>query len=131
MEPSLHEQERLIIDKLSYRLRAPARGDIVVLDLPEIEDKLVKRIVGLPGEMVAIQDGVVYIDGQPLDEDFPHVVSRQTMPATRLGPLQYYVLGDNRSNSNDSRAFGSIHRESIIGRVWLRYWPLPDFGQFP
>ncbi len=131
MEPSLHERERLIIDKISYRLRVPARGDIVVLDLPEMEEKLVKRIVGLPGETVAIQDGFVYIDGEPLAEDFPHVVSHQTMLPTRLGPLQYYVLGDNRSNSNDSRAFGSVHRESIIGRVWLRYWPLPALGQFP
>ncbi len=131
MEPSLHERERLIIDKISYRLRVPARGDIVVLDLPEMEEKLVKRIVGLPGETVSIQDGFVYIDGEPLAEDFPHVVSHQTMLPTRLGPLQYYVLGDNRSNSNDSRAFGSVHRESIIGRVWLRYWPLPALGQFP
>ena len=131
MEPSLHERERLIIDKISYRLRVPARGDIVVLDLPEMEEKLVKRIVGLPGETVSIEDGFVYIDGEPLAEDFPHVVSHQTMLPTRLGPLQYYVLGDNRSNSNDSRAFGSVHRESIIGRVWLRYWPLPALGQFP
>ncbi len=123
MEPNLHPNERLIVDKLSYRMRAPERGDIVVVDLPMMEEMLVKRIVALPGEQVEIRRGVVYVNGAPIEEPFPHDTIEYDMPRLTLGPLSYFVLGDNRGNSNDSRSFGPITRDQIMGRVWLRYWP--------
>lgn len=130
MEPNLFPYQRLIIDKVSYFLRSPNRNDIVVLDLPTMSEMLVKRIVGLPGEIVEIREGIVIIDGRPLPEPFPHDLSYQTMEPMRLGPLQYFVLGDNRDNSNDSRVFGPVDRSSIVGRVWLRYWPLDQVKYF-
>ncbi|MEZ4661443.1 MAG: signal peptidase I [Caldilineaceae bacterium] len=130
MEPNLFEAQRLIIDKISYRFRTPQRNDIVVINMPIMEEMLVKRVVGLPGETVEIHHGIVLIDGQVLDESFPHNLSEYDTPTITLGPLQYFVLGDNRGNSNDSRTFGSVQREYIIGRVWLRYWPLNQFKLF-
>ena len=130
MEPNLHPNERLIVDKLSYRVRAPARGDIVVVDMPVIEEMLVKRIVALPGEQVEILRGVVYVNGAPLDEPFAHDMTEYDMPRLTLGPLSYFVLGDNRGNSNDSRFFGPVTRDQILGRVWLRYWPIDQATLF-
>ncbi|MEZ4710918.1 MAG: signal peptidase I [Caldilineaceae bacterium] len=130
MEPNLFEAQRLIIDKISYRFRTPQRNDIVVINMPTMEEMLVKRVVGLPGETVEIHHGIVLIDDQVLDESFPHNLSEYDTPKITLGPLQYFVLGDNRGNSNDSRTFGSVQREYIIGRVWLRYWPLRQFKLF-
>lgn len=130
MAPNLEPFQRLIIDKISYRLHPPQRHDIVVLDLPNVDELLVKRVVGLPGEEVEIRRGVVYVAGQPLPEPYPHGTPVYDMPAIRLGPLSYFVLGDNRGNSNDSRFFGPVTADEIIGRVWLRYWPLDEFNQF-
>jgi signal peptidase I len=130
MEPNLSAYQRLIIDKISYHLHSPQRNDIVVIDLPGMDEMLVKRVVGLPGETVELRNGVVLINGEPLDESFPHDFSLQTIPPLTLGPLQYFVLGDNRGNSNDSRSFGPIQREYIVGRVWLRYWPLSQLKYF-
>lgn len=130
MEPNLLERQRLIIDKISYRLHPPQRNDIVVLSRPDIDEMLVKRIVGLPGETIEIDRGSVFIDGQPLREPFPHDVSLYSMPPVTLGPLSYFVLGDNRDNSNDSRSFGPVKREQILGRVWIRYWPFNQMTQF-
>ena len=130
MEPNLVESQRLIIDKISYRFRLPQRNDIVVLDLPIMDELLVKRIVGLPGETIEIRHGDVYIDNVRLDEKFPHQILSQDMEPRRLGPLSYFVLGDNRGNSNDSRSFGAVKREYILGRVWLRYWPFQQITRF-
>lgn len=130
MEPSLRPHQRLIVDKLTYRFRAPARNDIIVLDLPGVDDMLVKRIVGLPGETIEIRDGVVLVDGRELAEPFPHDIGHTYMAPTTLGALEYFVMGDNRDNSNDSRSFGPVKRETIVGRVWLRYWPLNQVSLF-
>lgn len=130
MEPNLEPQQRLIVDKLSYRLHPPQRNDIVVIDLPYMEELLVKRIVALPGEVVEIREGIIYVNGNAVAEPFPHDTSAFDMDAVTLGPLSYFVLGDNRSNSNDSRAFGPVVREQILGRVWLRYWPLHEIVLF-
>lgn len=130
MEPNLSESQRLIIDKLSYRLHTPQRNDIVVLNLPTMDEMLVKRIVGLPGETVAIRNGIVYINGIELEESFQHNLSDYDTPELTLGPLNYFVLGDNRTNSNDSRVFGSVKREHVVGRVWLRYWPMNEVRLF-
>jgi signal peptidase I len=130
MEPNLSERQRLIIDKLSYRLHPPRRNDIVVLDMPDMSEMLVKRVIGLPGETIEIQNGVVYVNGTPLPEPFPHDLGFENRGPVTLGPLNYYVMGDNRDNSNDSRSFGPVKRESILGRVWLRYWPLDQLKNF-
>jgi len=131
MEPNLQERQRLIVDKFTYRFfHSPQRNDIVVIKLPEMEELLVKRIVGLPYEMIAIDNGIVYIDGTPLAEPFPHELYPQNMPPQQLGPLEYFVLGDNRGNSNDSRMFGPIMRDNIKGRVWFRYWPMNQIHTF-
>lgn len=130
MEPNLSERQRLIIDKLSYRFQPPHRNDIVVLDMPGMDEMLVKRVIGLPGETVEIRNGVVYIDNEPIPEPFPHELGYQNMAPVTLGPLSYFVMGDNRDNSNDSRTFGPVKREHILGRVWLRYWPLNALTYF-
>ncbi len=130
MQPNLMPAERLVIEKISYRFHEPARGDIVVLALPEMSELLIKRIVALPGETIEIRDGEVWIDGHPLEE--PYVFNRDGTwygPVT-LGPEMYFVLGDNRGNSNDSRVFGPVPRQAIVGRAWLRYWPLSRFQTF-
>ena len=130
MEPNLHPHQRLIVDKISYRLHAPQRNDIVVIDRPEMEELLVKRVVALPGERVEIRSGVIYVNDQAISEPFPHDMTPIEMAPLTLGPLAYFVLGDNRSNSNDSRAFGPVTLDQILGRVWLRYWPLDEFSLF-
>jgi signal peptidase I len=130
MEPNLLPYQRLIVDKLTYHLRAPARTDIVVLELPGVSDLLVKRIVALPGESIEVRSGEVFVNDVRLDEPFLNDLGHVSMPRMNLGPLQYFVMGDNRDNSNDSRAFGPVGREQIVGRVWMRYWPLDDFTLF-
>ena len=130
MEPNLYERQRLIIDKVSYHFFPPKRNDIVVIAMPGMEEMLVKRVIGLPGEIVEVRDGVVFVNGAPLPEPFPHELGNESQPAVVLGPLNYYVMGDNRDNSNDSRSFGPVQREYILGRVWLRYWPLDEFTAF-
>ena len=130
MEPNLHPNQRLIVDKLSYRLHSPQRNDIVVVDLPDMEEMLVKRIVALPGETVEVRRGLVYVNGTPIAEPYAHDLTPYDMAPRTLGPLAYFVMGDNRGNSNDSRSFGPVSREEIVGRVWLRYWPLDQFVLF-
>lgn len=130
MEPSLYTDERLVVEKLSYRLHGPQRFDIVVIRVPsQGDDLLIKRVIGLPGETVEIRDGVVYINDVALEEEFleqrtsPGRVARITVP-----PLYVFVMGDNRGQSNDSRSFGPVPIENIIGRAWLAYWPLDSAG---
>ncbi len=130
MEPNLHPHQRLIVDKISYRLHAPQRNDIVVIRLPDMDELLVKRIVALPGELVEIRAGIVYVNGEAVAEPFPHDMTPYDMTPIILGPLSYFVLGDNRSNSNDSRSFGPVTLDEILGRVWLRYWPLDELARF-
>jgi signal peptidase I len=130
MEPNLHTDQRLVVEKVSYRLHGPRRGDIVVIRVPsQGEELLIKRVVGLPGETAEIRDGHVYIDGQLLDEPYTNGSTR----SGRIGrvivpPLHVFVMGDNRDHSNDSRAFGPVPIENIVGRAWLSYWPLGNAG---
>ena len=130
MEPNLHSDQRLIIEKVSYRLHAPRRGDIVVLRLDEFEIPLIKRVVGMPGETVEIRDNHVFIDGVPLAEGYlPGAVQRNYGPV-QVPPDHVFVMGDNRNASNDSRAFGAAHLNQIAGRAWLSYWPPEDIQLF-
>ncbi len=129
MEPNLHENERVILDLLSYRFRDPRRGEIIVIELPERHtDPLIKRVIGLPGETVEIKGGSVYINGQPLVEPYLNQTTLGNM-APQLVPEEHvFVLGDNRGASNDSRYFGMVPYSHIIGRAWLRYWPPSEIG---
>jgi signal peptidase I len=130
MEPSLHTDQRLVVEKVSYRFHGPQRFDIVVLKLPSQDDELlIKRVIGLPGETVEIQDGAVYIDGQPLDEPFITASTRGgRYTKVTVPPLHVFVMGDNRNHSNDSRSFGPVPLENIVGRAWVSYWPPDDLG---
>ncbi len=129
MEPNLHDNQRLIIEKISYYVHAPQRGDIIVLRLPNRRsDPLIKRVVGLPGETVEITNGKVYINGQVLDEPYLNQDTYQGMPPRVVPEHEVFVLGDNRGFSNDSRAFGFVPFSDIVGRAWFRYWPPPSIG---
>jgi len=131
MEPTLYGHQRLIIEKLSYRIHPPERGDIVVVRVPQFDKFLIKRVIGLPGETLEIKNGLVYIDGQPLEEPYVNGAPRGNYRATVIPEGYVFVMGDNRNNSNDSRAFGPISIESIVGHAWMRYWPPDDFGFMP
>lgn len=134
METTLSDGDQLIVDKISYRFRDPNRYDIVVFPYQyEKNTYYIKRIIGLPGETVQIVDGYVYIDGQKLDEHYGNEVMENPGLATDpvvLGDDEYFVLGDNRNNSQDSRAanVGVIHRDDLLGRAWIRIWPFNKFG---
>lgn len=141
MSPTFADQEFLLTDKISYRFGQPKRSDVVVFKAPsseacaEIECEYIKRIIGLPGETLKIQNGKILINNQVLDESYlPADFSTQAGHYLKENveikiPLDFYILlGDNRSHSRDSREFGPIKREAIIGRAFLRYWPLGRMG---
>jgi signal peptidase I len=130
MQNTLVEGQRLIEDKWSYRFHEPERGDIVIINGPESELRLIKRVIGLPGDVLDIREGDVYVNGVMLKEPY---VKGQTnagsvdMPFT-IQPGRLFVMGDNRENSMDSRSLGPIARTSIEGRAVFRIWPIPKFG---
>lgn len=131
MEPSLHEAERVIVDVLSLRFRQPERSEIIVLDLDKAgEPPLIKRVIGLPGDLVEIRDGGVYLNGALLDEPYLDGTTPGYLAPQRVPEDHVFVLGDNRPNSNDSRYFGMVSYDQIRGRALLRYWPLEDFAIF-
>ena len=134
MENTLHHGDNLIVDKLTYRFSKPKRYDIIVFPF-RYEEKTyyIKRIIGLPGETIQIQDGVIWIDGEVLQESYGREVMKNAGLAAdmiTLGEDEYFVLGDNRNDSTDSRdpSVGVIHKDEIIGRAWLRIWPLDKIG---
>ena len=135
MLPTLQINDRLIIDKISYDFHKPNRGDIVVFSPTETlkkqnyKDAFIKRVIGLPGEQVEVKDGLVYINGQPLQEKY-----LEDQPNYRFGPVtvppdEYLVLGDNRNDSYDSHYWGFVPRKNIIGRAVIRFWPLKRVGE--
>ncbi|MCO6453238.1 MAG: signal peptidase I [Caldilineales bacterium] len=129
MEPTLYGHQRLVIEKLSYHLHPPARDDIVVIRVPGFgKEMLIKRVIGLPGEAIEVRDGRVLINGRALDEPYLRTVTRGTYPETRIPEGYVFVMGDNRNNSNDSRSFGAIPFDQVVGRAWVRYWPFTDVG---
>ena len=134
MTPTLQDGDNLIVEKVTYYFRDPQRYDIIVFPYPEDPSRhYIKRIIGLPGETVQIIDGYVYINGELLDEHYGNAVMNNAGIAAEpitLGEDEYFVLGDNRNNSEDSRyaAVGNIKRSQIDGRAWLRLWPFSDIG---
>jgi signal peptidase I len=129
MEPNLHEDQRLVIEKVSYRLHGPRRGDVVILHDPAgSSELLIKRVVALAGEQVTVGQGRVYIDGDALGEPY---LTQETMGPERtwtVPPLSVFVMGDNRVASRDSRTFGAVRIGDVVGHAVFRYWPLNRFG---
>lgn len=134
MEPNFYNYEYLIVDELSYRLREPARGEVVVLRDPRVNHRkqfFIKRVIGLPGEQVAIENGKVKIlnaenpQGLVLEESYipPETMTTSNGEPVALKSGEYFVLGDNREHSYDSRYVGAFQKNEIVGRVWLRAWP--------
>ena len=139
METTLSDGDNLIVDKISYRFKEPERFDIIVFPFHydySKETYYIKRIIGLPGETVQIdEDGTIYINGKALKESYGNRVieaDRRGVAAesVTLGDDEYFVLGDNRNNSSDSRMemVGNIKRTEIIGRAWVRIWPISKLG---
>ena len=130
MEPTLSDGDNLIVDKLSYRFRDPERYDIIVFPYQHAENTYyIKRIIGLPGETVQVIDGYMYINGKKLDEHYGAEVMEDPGIAAepiKLGDDEYFVLGDNRNHSSDSRvaSVGVLTRDMLIGRAWVRIYPL-------
>lgn len=129
MEPNLHTAQRVVVEKVTYRfLHGPRRGDIVVIDLPEQTDMLIKRVVGLPGETIEVQGGRVYIEGNLLEEPWDINPGGVNYGPETIPPLHVFVMGDNRGASNDSRNFGPVPIEHIVGHAWFSYWPVEHMG---
>lgn len=134
MEPTLQDGNNLIVDKLSYRFRDPKRCEIIVFPYKYEENTYyIKRIIGLPGETVQVKNGEVYIDGEILGEDYGAEAMEDAGIASdpiELGTDEYFVLGDNRNHSSDSRdpSVGVLRREDLIGRAWIRIYPFDEMG---
>ncbi len=140
MEPSFYDHEYLIVDEISYRFKDPQRGDVIVFRYPRNpQEYFIKRIVGTPGDKIQIKDGGIYIynidnpQGVAIDEPYlldgtkTYSLAKEVIT---LGEEEYYVFGDNRNSSKDSRSFGAVKRSFIIGRVLLRGWPFDRVGFF-
>mgnify|MGYP001035283346 FL=1 len=123
MEPTLATGQLVVVNKLAYRLGDPATGDIVVFFFPrDPEQEYIKRLIGLPGDEVKIEDGAVYVNGQALDE--PYLAIHPNYTGSWVVPSgQVFVLGDNRNNSSDSHRWGTVPLEYIVGKAVLVYWP--------
>jgi signal peptidase I len=139
MEPNLYRGEQLVINKLAYKFGAPERGDIIVFTpphMPEGNDYFIKRVIGLPGDKITISNGMVTVirqDGSVISLDEPYIdelplfnYESQTIPQDH-----YFVMGDNRNNSSDSRGGWTVPVENIVGKAWFSYWPFDQIGAAP
>jgi signal peptidase I len=132
MMPSLEDQERIFVNKFVYRLEPIERGDIVVFRYPRDPSKsYIKRVIAVAGDHIRIEAGQVYVNGQPLDEDYvpPAYSDTRSYPDTVVPPNSYFVLGDHRSMSNDSRDFGPVNQSYIYGKAVFGYWPMDKLGR--
>ena len=142
MEDTLMIGDRVLVDRISWRFSDPERGDIVVFHPPFDGPVLIKRIIGLPGDTISLKDGAVYINGQPLDEPYVRRVDGAAEPSEpfsnglpwalqvpfKVPADSYFVMGDNRTDSGDSREFGPVKRSQFVGRAFARYWPPGRIG---
>ncbi|MBI3379995.1 signal peptidase I [Candidatus Gottesmanbacteria bacterium] len=139
MEPNFYNNQYILTDKISYRLHEPSRGDVVIFKAPIDPDQdYIKRVIGLTGDKVKVQNGSVYVNGEKLKEDylkdptfmFPGSFMADGVEIT-VPPGKLFVMGDNRPHSSDSRVFGPIPLDTIIGRAFIRYWPIDALGVLP
>jgi signal peptidase I len=131
MEPSLHDGEFVVVNRLAYRWQMPIRGDIIVFRFPlDPSRRFIKRIIGLPGDDIEIRARTVYVNGVALDEPYIAAEPRYT-GEWHIDPDQLFVLGDNRNNSSDSENWGPLPVEDVIGKAVLVYWPPGDLGIIP
>lgn len=134
MEPTFFEKEYLIINQFTYRFRAPERGEIVVFRPPTgVKDFYLKRIIGLPGERVRVENNNVIVCNTQchvLDETYLDGIETEGNVRLTLGPDQYFVMGDNRPHSFDSRRFGAVDESLIVGKIWFRGFPFERIGTF-
>jgi len=137
MEPTFQNSDYLITEKISFRIGTPKRGEVVIFRPPDNPSvNYLKRVIGLPGDEVEIKDGLVYVNSKKLDE--PYLIGNDKTKLVQPGSLkvtikqnEYFVLGDNREHSRDSRELGPIPKSNVVSRVWLRLFPLNDIKVFP
>lgn len=135
MLPTLQINDRLIVDKISYRFNNPQRGDIVVfsptstLEKQNFHDAFIKRVIGLPGETVEVKSGRVFVNDKPISENYIEEAPQYQWGPAKVPQNSYLVLGDNRNNSYDSHYWGFVPREKIIGRAVVRFWPPNRLGE--
>ena len=136
MEPNFQDKEYLLTDKVSYKIGDPKRGDVIIFSAPPTrQEEFIKRIIGLPGDTITISNGRVFINDKELREGYlidttPTFGGSSLQEGDKiiLGKNEYFVLGDNRPHSQDSRYFGKIIEDDILGKAWLIYWPPQNFG---
>ena len=132
MEPNFHDGQFLIVDKLSYMLHTPERGDVIVFVPPNNTTRdFIKRVIGLPGDQVEVISGRVFVNGVALDEPYPLAPATYSAPTVTVPAEEYFVLGDNRNNSSDSHSWGPVSVKSVIGKAWVSYWPPQVIGFIP
>jgi signal peptidase I len=132
MEPNLYEGERVVVNKAAYYFGEPGRGDIIVFHEPNgTDDEFIKRVIGLPGDKVEVIDGYVYVNDTKLDEPYIMEPFNHNMKVRDIPGERYFVLGDNRNNSNDSEEGWLVPRENIIGKAWISTWPPDMWGGIP
>jgi signal peptidase I len=127
MLPNVHSGDRVLVDRLAYRVGSPRRGDIVVFRFPWSSSNLIKRVIGLPGDTVQVTPAVVRVNGQVVHEPYIRYVEQYTYRPARVPAGDYFVLGDNRVVSYDSHIWGFLPRNYLYGRVMVTYWPMNDF----
>jgi len=139
MEPNFHNNEYLIVEKVSYRFHQPKRGEVIIFKAPNNPQfDYIKRIIGLPGETIKISNSNVYVNDIRLDESYLTAAEKTYLTQDpkitierSLGQDEFFVLGDNRTHSSDSREFGALNKSNIIGRVWVSVYPWNNFGTIP
>ena len=124
MEPNFHDGQYLLVSKVDYMLHSPERGDVIIFQAPtNLERDFIKRVIGLPGESIEIREGRVFVNGEPLAQNYQTNPGTYTYGPVKVGENELFVLGDNRNNSSDSHSWGMLPQKDIIGKAWLSYWP--------
>ena len=131
MEPNFHEGQRLLVNKAVYIFDEPQRGDVIIFHAPNRDGDYIKRVIGVPGDTIEVHNGNVYVNEVKLDEPYIKDPPGYTTEEQKIPEGQYFVLGDNRNNSNDSHRGWLVPRESIIGKAWLSTWPPETWGIVP